>query len=778
MTEEKKKPFFRKLLFPLAILVALLVLLRIFIPVFIENNLCWKLMEALKVDSFSCKVRSLGFAHIDLADIKAGEAKTPFLTIDSVRIDYPFLGLLDRTVSVSGLAFNAEYGSGGFIVPGLNLEKFKSEKNSGNKTSALKIPDIITSLTIRNSSVKITWDGKQHIVPFEMRANLLPAELRTGKKPEYRLTLNLYPRGETFSLSGGFDYKLKKASCELKGANIRVSRFQDFTGKVKGVKLSAVADLESAFDYPSGNMVMKIKLSDLDMQYNTVKITNSTDASGKQIPLALQLRKKKDLVPFSFNTFRISSPFPVDVCMDAPGEMRISQDGTVGAVAEIKVKVDRDQFNGRFKTSGMKLSESESVTLHFDAEADRNSAWKFKLSALPDSDETVEMEGASQSLKCRPVMFTVSGGGEKDVANISYALKVFESEWIKKGGASVSLPKAEISGDMEFKPQQLRSSMRVHAEKLRAGTLNVENIDLSVPLQVPYPAEGSAAEKPGAGFLKTGMMTIDGGSRLGSFEAQLVQEELSWKVRGVFKTVFENLGVDVSGRAGMEDGKGFSYAFDFCIPEASEKIAVDFGKFNQDFAGISLDGKLKLKGACGNGTGVLKAGAEINLADANLKIPENKASIEGLEFSIAMQDLLLMRSLPKQIVKFSRFSAGSLTVETGEIEFQIESPKKYFIEKSGFSWCGGHVYSHAMRIVPGEDLEFILFCDRLNFAAILRQLQAAEASGDGTVNGRIPVKIRNKRLRIMDGFLYSSPGQGGNIKLGHSQILDSTSEIQ
>jgi hypothetical protein len=83
-----------------------------------------------------------------------------------------------------------------------------------------------------------------------------------------------------------------------------------------------------------------------------------------------------------------------------------------------------------------------------------------------------------------------------------------------------------------------------------------------------------------------------------------------------------------------------------------------------------------------------------------------------------------------------------------------------------------------MRIVPGEDLEFILFCDRLNFAAILKQIQAAEASGEGTVNGRIPVKIRNKRLRIMDGFLYSSPGQGGNIKLGNSRILNSTADIQ
>ncbi len=778
MKEEKKKPFFRKVLLLIAILAALLILMRIFIPVLIENNLCWKLKGILKVDRVRCKVRSLGFAHLDLADLKVGEAKTPFLTIDSVRIDYPFLGLIDRTISISGLAFNAEYGNGGLIIPGLDLENFKSEKDGAKKTSSTKIPDIITSLAIRNSSVKITWDGKQHIIPFEMRANLLSAELRTGTKPEYRLTLNLYPRSETFSLNGGFDCKLKKASCDLKGANIRVSRFQDFTDKVKGLKLSAVADLESAFDYPSGNIGMKIRLSDLDMQYDAVKIVNSTDSSGKQIPFVLQLRKKNDIVPFSFNTFRISSPFPVDVCMDAPGEMRISQDGAVSAVAEIKVKVDRDQFNGRFKTSDMKLSESESITLHFDAEADRNNSWKFKFSALPDSDETVGMEGASQSLKCRPVMFTVSGSGEKDTANISYGFKVFESEWNKKGGASIFLPKAEIAGDIKSNSQQFKCSMRVRADNLKAGALNVENIDIFVPLQVPHPVEGSAAEKPEGGFLKTGMMTIDDGSRLGSFEAQLAQEDLSWKIRGVFKTVFENLGIDVSGKAGMEDEKGFSFDFDFSIPGASEKIAVDFGKFNQAFAGISLNGKLKLKGACGNGTGVLKTEAEISLSDANLKVPENKTSIEGLEFSVAMQDLVMMKSLPKQVVKFSRFSAGSLALETGEIEFQIESPKKYFIEKSSFSWCGGHVYSHALRIVPGEDLEFIFFCDRLNFAAILRQLQAAEASGEGTVNGRIPVKFKNKRLRIMDGFLYSSPGQGGNIKLGRSQILDSTSEIQ
>jgi hypothetical protein len=779
MTLGKGKHFPGKFFLPTVIVLAVLVLLRICIPIYIENGLCGKLKDILGVDSVKCEVRSLGFSHLDLSDIKIGESETPFLTIDTVRIDYPLFGLIDRRISVSGLACNAGYGDGGFMIPGLDLRNFRSEKDSGGKSSAQSIPGIISSIAVRSSSIRINWDGRQHIIPFEMSVSLLPAGLRTAKKPEYALTMNIYPRSESFTISGGFDSKLKKASFDSSGSNISLSRFQDFTDKIKGLKISGVADFDSAVDYPSGNLGLKIRLSDLDMQYNAVKIVNSTEASGKQIPFVLQLVKKKDIVAFSFNAFRVDSPFPFDVCMDtAGGEMRISQDGAVSVGAEIRTVIDKGQFNGRFETAVMKLSESESFAFRFDAEADRDGAWKFDFEAVPDKFSAVGMEGASQSLKCRPAMFSVSGSGGKNATVINYGLNISEIEWREKGGASVLLPGVEISGDIKLMAAQLESSIRLHADKLCAGTVKVENIDLLLPLQVPYPSENSSSEKPGTGFLKTGMMTIGGGSSLGSFDAKFAQDELSWRVNGVFKTGFENLGIDISGKAGLDDVKGFLYNLDFSIPESSEKIAVDFGKFNQDFSGICLDGNLKLKGVFGNGTGTLKGEAEIGLAEANFKMPGNKASIEGIELSVSLQDLILMKSRPKQSMKFRKFSAGSLAVESGEIEFQMESPGKYFIEKSSFSWCGGHVYSHAMRIVPGEDLEFILFCDRLNFAAILKQLQAAEASGEGTVNGRIPVRIKNKRLKITDGFLYSSPGQGGNIKLGHSQILDSTSELQ
>jgi hypothetical protein len=52
---------------------------------------------------------------------------------------------------------------------------------------------------------------------------------------------------------------------------------------------------------------------------------------------------------------------------------------------------------------------------------------------------------------------------------------------------------------------------------------------------------------------------------------------------------------------------------------------------------------------------------------------------------------------------------------------------------------------------------------------VLEQLGAAEAGGDGTVNGRIPLRWVNGRLSFDNGFLYSTPGQPGKIQLKGTQ---------
>jgi len=77
-----------------------------------------------------------------------------------------------------------------------------------------------------------------------------------------------------------------------------------------------------------------------------------------------------------------------------------------------------------------------------------------------------------------------------------------------------------------------------------------------------------------------------------------------------------------------------------------------------------------------------------------------------------------------------------------------------------------------MRLSPGaEDYHITFYCDRLNLAKVLEQFGAAAAKGQGSVNGRIPLQYANGKIKFDDGFLFSTPGEGGKIHLSGTDIL-------
>ena len=79
-----------------------------------------------------------------------------------------------------------------------------------------------------------------------------------------------------------------------------------------------------------------------------------------------------------------------------------------------------------------------------------------------------------------------------------------------------------------------------------------------------------------------------------------------------------------------------------------------------------------------------------------------------------------------------------------------------------------------MRIQPDmKKLDLTLFANRLNLAQVLNQLGVARASGQGTVNGRIPLRWADGAMLFDDGFLYSTPGQTGTI-----QVTDTADLLQ
>ena len=160
------------------------------------------------------------------------------------------------------------------------------------------------------------------------------------------------------------------------------------------------------------------------------------------------------------------------------------------------------------------------------------------------------------------------------------------------------------------------------------------------------------------------------------------------------------------------------------------------------------------------------------LINGKVAMPENQLVIQGIQMSLEIPNLPEPRSAPGQKLRFAKLLLGDLTIENGIIDYQIESLNTLLIEKSQFDWSGGKVDTQAIRLSRGiEDYNIIFYCDRLNLAKVLEQFGAAAAEGDGSVSGRIPIRYAEGRLSFDDGFLFSTPGAGGKIRLTGTEIL-------
>jgi hypothetical protein len=78
----------------------------------------------------------------------------------------------------------------------------------------------------------------------------------------------------------------------------------------------------------------------------------------------------------------------------------------------------------------------------------------------------------------------------------------------------------------------------------------------------------------------------------------------------------------------------------------------------------------------------------------------------------------------------------------------------------------------AIRLTSGvDDYNLILYCDRLNLAKVLEQFSAARVEAEGELNGRIDLRYLNGDLSFDDGFLYTTPGDPGKIRMFDTEIL-------
>ncbi|MCK5312235.1 MAG: YdbH domain-containing protein, partial [Desulfobacteraceae bacterium] len=188
--------------------------------------------------------------------------------------------------------------------------------------------------------------------------------------------------------------------------------------------------------------------------------------------------------------------------------------------------------------------------------------------------------------------------------------------------------------------------------------------------------------------------------------------------------------------------------------------------------GIDFDFNLSSKGQIEHSSEGIKSNFKIDVSDGNIKIPESKLAIKGLATSLELKDLLTLRSKPAQVLTIESIKVNDIIMDKAIIKYNIESMDSLLIESTKIKWCNGIISSEALRL-PNKDNNYsiTLYCDRLELTDILKQIGAFHAEGNGTMNGRIPVTYSNGEIVFDNGFLFSTPGQGGKIIIDKADKL-------
>lgn len=189
-------------------------------------------------------------------------------------------------------------------------------------------------------------------------------------------------------------------------------------------------------------------------------------------------------------------------------------------------------------------------------------------------------------------------------------------------------------------------------------------------------------------------------------------------------------------------------------------------------ADCSLAGRVGASAVVAVDGGAVTATGTLRLDGVAVAVSAQKLTVAGIDGTVRFTDLITIATPPHQTLQFASASVGGMPVEGGVVALQIEAPDRIFLERGEFRWGGGTVYTHAVGFDPNQpDFDLILFADNIRLERILALLKDVAGEGEGTLYGKLPLRVRRGAVSYSDGFLYSVPGEKGRLRLRRAGLL-------
>ena len=795
------------LTFAICLAGSLLLALQTLLPGWVESRLIPAMSRRMGIADVDGRVRRVGPFGVDAGPFRVGPADGPALAIDALQVTCTprelIRGRLGQ-VRLSGVTVYGIWQNGGVVFPGLD------RKAAGRRPTA--VADSMTAgfpadrIEVRSAVFVLQGNVAQYRIPFEI--DLLP----DGQTPgNLKGLLRLYPRGQQLSLAVRMTWDAKKRTLlRFNGEGLELRRFADIEGLAPGLALWGRVDIQgqavvNLAPFSMEDLTVAVIWKNGGAEFGSLKIKPDIVSDKGFEPLTIHLKKEKT-APWhlAMKGFRLDGPVPMN---------------------QVGVDLHLDRGKSGFTAAGRVQAEIAGLPGHAMLAIPVGTDWNLRATLDPEGAWTAGISGrpraSSQRFQVTAGSATLEGGGlqvtvtAKGGPNQGHADWILSFSGVKARAADVRLdcPAARAEGRTAFQQSEkglaVEGTARVEmpGTRIRSHTLEAElpRLFLSGTVRQNGTAApafsgilqfseadlrlsgGGTRLKHAAGRLplhwpvggpgKEGVFSIAaidaGGVSMGSLKGAFRQEDFG----AVFSAVHKNrpvpgMNLFLSGKMGRDNHGQPFFRTEFRVPGVDLPEGFDLGVLAAGARNTVLSGRLSAGGRINGGVSGIHGSAEVVFKDGVFEMAARRLRIEGIDTTLSFPALPFLRSGPGQQLHFHRAAMGDIVIDGGRIDYQVESAGSLLVEKSSFAWCGGNMDTQSLRISPGVDVYHLtLYCDRLKLARLLDQLGAADADGQGAVNGRIPLEYDNGEIRFRDGFLYSTPGDGGRIKLSGTEAF-------
>jgi len=812
-----RKPLAYVLFFLLVLLGAGFLSSAFFLPRYIENKILPDLGRQLSI-ILTGRVYSIGFAAADLGDIILGDRRNPAASIGSIHADYSLPSLLAKNleqVTINGFVLHLEIADGKIIFPGIDSAKKAPQagkQEPDREQSELSLPFAVGKFQVSNGLIVIRHKGESLLLPFALE---LHQEIIENSQPVYNFTLHVMVQGEEVRLAGIIDLAGNKSRFTLAADSLDLKRFAALTGgavyNLNPGKASIRGEAEIGllpFELITANLSIDPEL--LHVGKTPVRFGQITPDAGPAISLEFKSDQGQLLVKGQGFLRE-----PLAVALEINGSVVQGQD-SVKSSGAIALRITAPAAPENRDRTLLILKDNNELQGDFSFSLNKSGTWQAELNSPGRNEQgreprTLQIQYDKIRLQSGTPALEVRGQGTADSHEVQITLAIPTAQ-VSSAGAEISIPEAGLRalykqeenrsrsagatvdialGDMIFqkngllgkadifvqgemapklkggnKPLQAEGRISVNRAEIteRDSGVSVAAITGSIPWFWPQ------AKREMAGEIKISQIKwqkVD----LGSFRGDITLKDMTYFLDGNYSSsLLKGIGAGISGKA---EFAGSAYQGELSLQsDLTPFAAIDLGIFDPALKKSFFSGALGMDGSIKVGPRGMTGMMQVKLQNGTYEFPEKKYEMKGIDLSMVIPSLPDLRTAPAQTLDIAEAAIGNLAFSKGKFVWQLESKESIFLEEGVVQWAGGRVFTNAVRISP-ETKEIVvpIFCDRLKLTEILRQLGVANAEGEGTVNGRLPLRVGKKTIGFEDGFLYSSPGQGGSVKVAAFDLL-------